>query len=308
MTMDDSDWPCCGNGCSPCVLELRTLRLLKSLSPPEPDPRTTLRMDRGLRLRVTSVTRSGTSVLAKCVVDEGSAVPLPLGGWRSGQHVVMRLGGDVSRAYTPISLPGQVPLEFLIKSSHSFWRDVVPHSVTAAGSVSVRGPQNSTVPVIEQQPPPRLLMIAAGTGVAPMLALMRAIVHDDRCETVVQLVYGLRDMNEGTGVLVKPVLDTLSDYWNVLVHYVFSSTRPFGQPEGAIKGVRQPSVAGSRIDAAVLGPFVAKHRSGSSKGKEGREQPTVLVCGSEAFMASVRSALVDQLGLSSDDLYCFPSR
>lgn len=62
-------------------------------------------------------------------------------------------------------------------------------------------------------------MLAAGTGVAPMLQVIQGILANDRDETFIHLVYSNRTYDD---ILMKDRLDELKAYWNFSVLYVIT--------------------------------------------------------------------------------------
>ena len=62
-------------------------------------------------------------------------------------------------------------------------------------------------------------MLAAGTGIAPMMQLIQQIVQNEDDETFVRLVYASKTYAD---ILLKSELDQLTSHWNFTVLYVLS--------------------------------------------------------------------------------------
>ena len=62
-------------------------------------------------------------------------------------------------------------------------------------------------------------MLAAGTGIAPMLQVVQGILSNEDDETLIHLVYSCRTYEE---ILMKHTLDEMKAYWNFSVLYVLS--------------------------------------------------------------------------------------
>ena len=62
-------------------------------------------------------------------------------------------------------------------------------------------------------------MLAAGTGIAPMLQVIQDIVTNEDDETFIQLVYSSRTYDD---ILMKDTLDEFKANWNFSVLYVLS--------------------------------------------------------------------------------------
>ena len=65
----------------------------------------------------------------------------------------------------------------------------------------------------------RLGMLAAGTGIAPMLQVIQGILSNEDDETFIRLVCSSRTYKE---ILMKHILDEMKAYWNFSVLYVIS--------------------------------------------------------------------------------------
>ena len=68
----------------------------------------------------------------------------------------------------------------------------------------------------------RVVMLAAGTGIAPMAQVAGSILNDEDDETVVRLVYACRRYSD---ILLKPRMDAWCDFWNFSVVYMLSQVR-----------------------------------------------------------------------------------
>ena len=62
-------------------------------------------------------------------------------------------------------------------------------------------------------------MLAAGTGIAPMLQVIQEILTNEEDETIIQLVYSCRTYDD---ILMKDVLNEMKAYWNFSVLYVLT--------------------------------------------------------------------------------------
>ena len=62
-------------------------------------------------------------------------------------------------------------------------------------------------------------MLAAGTGIAPMLQVIQGIVDNEGDETFIHLVYSSQTYED---ILMKEDLDNMTAYWNFSVLYVIT--------------------------------------------------------------------------------------
>ncbi len=143
----------------------------------------------------TSQQRCQAEVVAVNVLSESAlelvlemAGDLPL-TFLSGQYVNLSTpDGSVTRAYSFSSLPGERQLSFLIRNvqdgrmSHWLTSDAQPGAL-----MTLTGPQGSFYLRPAERP---LLMLAGGTGLAPLLSMLHSLQHSD-CQQPVHLIYGV---------------------------------------------------------------------------------------------------------------------
>lgn len=78
----------------------------------------------------------------------------------------------------------------------------------------------------------KLLLLAAGTGIAPMSQIIQGILGNEEDDTMIQMLYACKSYNQ---ILMKTELNDWSSFWNFSVTYVLSQV--------------------TEIDFAVLNPF-----------------------------------------------------
>ena len=115
-------------------------------------------------------------------------------------------------------------------------------------------------------------MLCCGTGIAPMIQVIRAVVENDDEETFVHLVYGCRTQGD---VLMKKELDHFSSYWNFTVLYSLSRTSQssLASNPGSIKYADK--VHFGRIDVKLVEQEMPRPQAGG--------RSIVLVCGTQSF-------------------------
>ncbi|XP_022100169.1 NADH-cytochrome b5 reductase-like isoform X2 [Acanthaster planci] len=204
---------CCGTGCNPCVFDLHETELAawrKSCNrchvggaqtehrePAENKHQTSSYQDafspdeyRSFKLQ-SAKRVSHDSVIYTFVLPGNSQVNLGV-----GQHIILRgavNGRSITRQYTPISPPGtRNHFEVLIKIYKDGSMSQYIKQWKEGDSIEWRGPYGT----FSYQPNQcrRVVMLAAGTGITPMLQVIRHIVTDDNDETFVHLVYASRRM------------------------------------------------------------------------------------------------------------------
>ena len=74
-------------------------------------------------------------------------------------------------------------------------------------------------------------LLACGTGIAPMIQVIRAIVENEDEDTFVQLLYASRSVHD---IILKTLLDGWACYWNFTVLYALSRATEEGVASGKI--------------------------------------------------------------------------
>ena len=187
----------------------------------------------------------------------------------AGQHFILRLTADdgyhAQRAYSAASPPGREPLEVTVErlpggEVSSFLHD----DVDVGDTVDIRGPIGGHFAWDASTP---ILGVAGGSGIAPLMSMLRAARAAGRPEYMT-LVVSARSRQE---------LYYADELTGPEVRVVYTRTAPPGDARGV-----------GRLTAADLAPVVT------------RSQP-VFVCGSPAFCDAV-TMLLDSLGVASHDI------
>ena len=193
-------------------------------------------------------------------------------GHRAGQHVDVRLtaedGYQAQRSYSIASAPEQERIELTVDRLDD--GEVSPYltDVLMAGDkLELRGPIGGWFTWEVQEGGP-LLLVGGGSGVAPLMAMIRhrAAVGSD---VPTRLLYSSRSYEE---IIYREELETLaaSDAFLEVFHALTRS-----QPEGWSGYAR-------RIDAEML----------REVGWTPEESPLAFVCGPTSFVEGVADALV----------------
>ena len=138
----------------------------------------------------------------------------------------------------------------------------------------------------------RIGMLACGTGIAPMLQVIRAIVESDEEETFVHLVYGCQTQHN---ILLKQELDTYASFWNFTVLYALSRTSAESVAENPGKIKYGDVVHYGRIDSEL----VKKEMPLPS------ERNLVLICGTKSFDKDMINHLIKAAGYGKDMYFKF---
>lgn len=197
-------------------------------------------------------------------------------GHRAGQHLDVRLvaedGYRAERSYSIASAPDAAAVELTIERLED--GEVSPYlcDVLQPGDgLEVRGPIGGYFVWTTMQPGP-LLLVAGGSGIVPLMAMLRHRAHADakaRANVPVRLLYSARTWMD---VIYKDELEKMKADADVSI--VFALTR---ESSADSPGFRR------RVDRAML----------KEAAWPASDMPNVFVCGPTPFTESVASLLVE---------------
>ncbi|XP_030428183.1 NADH-cytochrome b5 reductase-like isoform X1 [Gopherus evgoodei] len=308
MSESEDDWlslmpteplqsQCCGSGCKPCVYDVyqkelaqweeakakKDRRLLTKQK--EESCNSELNPDTFTAFKISSVEQlTEDTYQYKFELPGNSSLGLNL-----GQHIVLRgmvNGLEVQRAYTPISpVNAEGYFEVLIKCYKAGLMSQYIKSWIEGDTVFWRGPFGG-FPYSPNQYG-ELLMLASGTGVAPMLPILQYITENEDDETFITLVGCFRTFEN---IYLKPLLQDQSRYWNVRTCYVLSQESsleklPWSYQENTHTGHITENLIKKMINSC-------------------RRKPFVLICGSVEFNEDMTRCL-KAIGLKEDSYFVF---
>ncbi|XP_051027574.1 NADH-cytochrome b5 reductase-like isoform X1 [Acomys russatus] len=291
---------CCGSGCSPCVFDLyyRDLErwetaqarndrsLLSGKQPPETRGCSTkLSPETFLAFHISTLEKvTKDTYLVRFTLAGHSQL-----GLHPGQHLVLRGtvdGLEIQRAYTPISpVSAEGYFEVLIKCYRMGLMSRYVESWRPGDTAFWRGPFGSFL--YEPNKYGELLMLAAGTGLAPMVPILQSITDNADDETFVTLVGCFKTFE---GIYLKTFLQEQARFWNVRTFFVLSQE---ASPEQLPWSYRDKTRFG-RLGQELVDELVACCR----------RKPFTLVCGSAAFTEDMARCLLSA-GLTEDSYFLF---
>ncbi|EGG13857.1 NADH-cytochrome b5 reductase [Cavenderia fasciculata] len=149
-----------------------------------------------------------------------------------GQHISLRAtvnGKEVYRPYTPISSDDDLGyFDLLIKVYEKGQMTTFVDNLFVGDSIDVKGPKG----LFNYKPNmfKHIGMLAGGTGITPMLQVIKAIVSNPEDKTKVSLVFG--NITE-EDILLKKELDQVSEnYPNISIYYVLNNPPQKGWTQG----------------------------------------------------------------------------
>ena len=190
-------------------------------------------------------------------------------GHRAGQHLDVRLtaedGYRAERAYSIASAPGEPVVITVERLDDGEVSPYLTEELRPGDAIELRGPIGGYFVWGPENGGP-LLLVAGGSGIVPLRAMLR---HSRRTgsEAPVRLLYSSRSLED---VIYRAELDEPLDG----VEVVYTLTRE--QPPGWTGHAR-------RVDAALLGEVAWPVH----------EEPLAYVCGPTSFVETVADALVE---------------
>lgn len=203
-----------------------------------------------------------------------------------GQFLTFRIDGPdgvaVDRSYSICTPPGPDGLRVLVKHIAGGVFGARAHTTMAVGDRLLALPPQGrfTVP-LDPHHAKAYLAVAAGSGISPVMAVMRAIL-DTEPNSRVALIYGNRD---STSVIFRDALCDLKDTYlsRLEVIHVFS------------REPREPDLLNGRITPSKLAEL-------SKQLVPVTEFDEVFVCGPEPMTLTLREALLD-LGVPAEHVH-----
>ncbi|KAJ8270891.1 hypothetical protein GJAV_G00120440 [Gymnothorax javanicus] len=289
---------CCGSGCRPCIFDTYQKDLERwALAKAREDPSLLSRVSQQPR-QVASLRQDSFSAFqleSVEVLTEDTSVyrfKLPTGGVLAlglGEHLVLRgvvNGLELQRAYTPISpVNAEGYCEFLIKLYENGLMSQYIRTWKPGDLIEWRGPFGGFP--YNSNKHGQLLLIASGTGIAPMIPLLQAITDDEEDETFVKLVGCFKNYRS---IYMKEFLREQCHFWNVTTHFVLSEEQSL---ENLPWSYRDKTHLG-RLDFEMVDTFV----------KSCQSPPFAVVCGSVEFNNDVFD-LLRKAGLHEDSCFKF---
>ena len=131
-------------------------------------------------------------------------------------------------------------------------------------------------------------LLCCGTGIAPMIQVIRAVVENEDEETFLHLVYGCRTQDD---ILLKKELDHFNSYWNFTVLYSLGRTSQSSLTSnpGSIKYADKVHLG--RIDRKLVEQEMPRPQAGG--------RSIVLICGTQSFDKDMIRYLT-QIGYTSN--------
>jgi len=197
---------------------------------------------RKFQLKEKFIINHNTRIFRFALPNEEDILGLP-----TGQHISLRAtinGKEVYRPYTPITSDEEKGyFDLLIKVYEKGAMSTYVDNMFIGDSIDVRGPKGKFQYAANMRK--SIGMLAGGTGITPMLQVVKAILKNPQDKTEISLVFG--NITE-EDILLKKELDSLTAaHPNFKVYYVLNNP-PKGWTEGT--GFISQEIIQSRLPAA----------------------------------------------------------
>jgi len=225
------------------------------------------------RLVVSDVRRETTEAVS--IAFEVPPYLAPAFSFDPGQYLTLKAvvaGEEVRRSYSICSGVDDGELRVAVKEVESgLFSSFANKTLKAGDELDVMTPVGRFTAPIGAATGKRYLMVAAGSGITPILSIIRTVLSRE-LSAQVTLVYGNRN---AASILFKAELDDLKDRFlgRLAIHHVLS------------REVSDVALAHGRIDASVIETLVRT-------GLEPKTMDEAFLCGPLGMVEAVRDALL----------------
>ena len=117
-------------------------------------------------------------------------------GCKTGQYIALR-NGDITRYYSPVSRPDDFgKLDLIIKVDDKGIMSKYLNEIQLGEHVDIKGPMGELdLDFVGRNKLDSVILICGGTGISPMIQIIRTILHN-KYSTTVHLIYGASEPNE----------------------------------------------------------------------------------------------------------------
>jgi NAD(P)H-flavin reductase/ferredoxin len=168
-----------------------------------------------------------------------------------GQYIHMEVPGTgLVRSYSFANSPGEDELEFFLKVyPEGGMSDYLRTRAQAGDAIRIKGPVGHFYLRAARRP---ILMVAGGTGLAPMLSMLRTLATLRSGVPPIHLIYGV---NEASEFFAESELESLAMKLPLAVERVAVSSSGWQGPTGHVTGLLKPDLINSGdCDVYLCGP------------------------------------------------------
>lgn len=141
--------------------------------------------------------------------------------WRAGQYANLGIGGLEPRSFSIASAPASHgKIVFHIRNSGKGVSARI-FDARIGDTLTIEGPFGEMTPDPVHERP--VIMVAGGTGIAPMLSIASDILRKGLTDEPITLIYGARSEHD---IYCRPELDALISTGNVTLHLAIGAHTP----------------------------------------------------------------------------------
>lgn len=210
--------------------------------------------------------------------------------FKAGQYLTVGAninGEDVRRSYSMSSGPSEDKLVFTVKvvpnGKMSTWLN---HKVKEGDSLQIMKPEGRFTPKLDADTSRSYYLFAAGSGITPIMSIIKAVLEDEPLSTV-HLLYASR--NEES-VIFKDNLEAIQKKYQdqLIIDYILS--QPKKQKSSGLGGwFKKSSISWTgkkgRIDISIVNQFFDEN---PMRGKN----MEIFICGPAGFIETVNKACI----------------
>jgi len=283
-----SDEDCCNSACELCVKDIyqQELKIWEAECERmllKEAPASTLNPSSYTQCKITQVKQITHNTKLFTFDCRGYVKILP------GQHMILRERAgsvNVTRQYTPIVVPTSSNFTFTVMIK-LYEEGIMSQAIAQRWCVDYeaewRGPYGLFLH--DENRYMKYVMVAAGTGIAPMLRIASQIVENENDITTIKLLYGCCTYDQ---ILRKETIKMLCQHWNFSCKYFLSD-----DDELEKKLAYGDNAVSRRIMVDDLRNEIVKPAS-----------TRVLVCGTRQFDSSILGFL-SEIGVPPDNIHKF---
>lgn len=274
---------CCGTGCCPCVHDIyeqdmktwrRKCEEIKSGNRESYDESSNaVAPDKWQEFEIVEIKEVSADTYCYTFKLQDDK----LLGIKIGQHIIVKQEVNkrvVTRQYTPISdIKKRGAFEVLIKIYPNGRVTQLIKDWKVGDHIPWRGPFGDFN--YQANTYKRILMLAAGTGIAPMFQIIKAVIENEDDMTVIKLFYASKSISD---ILLREELANFSQYWNFTACHYLSKEKDFSKR----KYIEE--MVGGRVSKSTVTDELAKGPL---------ESTLVLICGTKSFDKDMVNAAKD---------------
>ena len=302
---------CCGQGCVPCVNDIyeTELRLweneckqLELESKPTETPNKLICRDSYTSFKIKEIIPlTNDTFIYQFELPYATARLLP-NNLAIGQHLILRLvlenhsdvdedqiqvtGGSITRQYTILSSPtAQGYFDIMIK----LYKDGIASQMIRRWKVGdiaeFRGPFGefaerflTSSGKLNRTEFGHVVMLVAGTGIAPMIQLIKSLLDDEDCDIKLQLLCSFRTSSD---ILLEKELRGFAEFWNFKISYFISQSNVELPAIPPVK-FHYANIIQKRINNEILSEYFASHKIDLKLPKN-----LFLVCGTKSYESQI---------------------